>query len=270
MMDLHLPPKPELWTPKKPGIIRPHRRILTPAEERGIGHNGGPPVEAFLPGFSTSMFVGNGGRPSLSLVGISTSTASTCNLPAGIQANDIGLLVQRSTGSGSAPSDVTPGTWSSVTANSITLNTTVSVTRVSWKWKQLAGSETSITGMNGAAANTKAIVVLRPSFTYSAVTFFSSAQEATIGNPALQTISTAGAQMPAAVFGYAACATTDALTASGTLLTTGTAFGSFNISGSVICLGSFALMNDALANLTWDMTDAGAGNILQSIGLYVS
>lgn len=127
-------------------------------------------------------------------VGSSSSSSSTIVIPGNIQAGDIIVLTDKAAGTTGIPTTVVPTGFTSI------INSSGGTARLISSYKIADGTEsgTTITGMNGASSNRKALVVLRPDAPATSVTAFSTAGQVTDGNPTLQTV-TAGSGTPALV-----------------------------------------------------------------------
>lgn len=127
-------------------------------------------------------------------VGSSSSSSSTIVIPGNIQAGDIIVLTDKAAGTTGIPTTVVPTGFTSI------INSSGGTARLISSYKIANGTEsgTTITGMNGASSNRKALVVLRPDAPATSVTAFSTAGQVTDGNPTLQTV-TAGSGTPALV-----------------------------------------------------------------------
>lgn len=97
----------------------------------------------------------------ITFVDYASSTTDTISMPAGIAAGDIAILYDAAFDTGSAPASVYPSGFTAIG----TSQTSVSAlgVRFNVSRKILTGSETTVTGMNGAVAVEKLLLVFRKS-----------------------------------------------------------------------------------------------------------
>ena len=141
---------------------------------------------------------------SWTFVGSCQSTGNSLNfssLSAGaIQANDVAVFIDYCVG-GLVPTAVTPSGFTNV----INVNDLVfeSGGRAMASWKKLAGSETSITGMN-AASDSKIGLVFRPSRDFTTLTISTPQGGLYSPNPPAITVDPSGETIPVALIGIGA------------------------------------------------------------------
>lgn len=219
----------------------------------------------FLPGWSPG-FIASGALTSITQVGTSTSTGATINFPAGIQAGDLIVLVDRAIGSfNTLPTDVTPSGFTLIgTVNqAATGSPFVSVRQNLW-YKLATGSESgALTGMDGAGSDHKAMYVFRGNKAASVLTVGSVGGQSTDSDPTAQNVTASSGVAPLVVIGaYGSTGTVDPRTFSTTK--------DGEINPSVNCYLAYKIYNSAPADSSIDMADEGSGNSLQSCYIQMS
>lgn len=269
-MDSHPPPKPGLLLPCKPGIIRPHRKILTPAEARGIGHNGGPPLDlAFMPGFGAGRAMVAGDPvppgPSLSLVSWSeNSFAGGTNLsyPTGNATGDL-LVLWAAMG---ATAMTTPTGF--IVAVSVGANLGTAGNMAAGGYYRITNGTETGTYTPGASQNSLFMMRFRWSAgPITGITVFSPQQQATASAPTDQTVNVGANVAPLLIIGRSQQNGTS--NPGGTLVSTGTYTEAWE--GDVPGIRHYhAIQNSSPTSLTFTAPDIGNFNILTSVGLRVT
>lgn len=178
------------------------------------------------------------------------SSASTVNMPAGIQAGDIAILMDYALNASGFPTDVVPSTWTQI-GTSLTI---ASLYRRVLSYKVLDGTETTITGMNGTTATRKTLIVFRGSGTWG--TPQDVAEQASVSNPTAQVVNVGSA--PLVVVGsYMGTGTVTTRTMTPTKDSEVTAANNINYL-------AWCIYNTSPADTTVAMNDTGTGNILSS------
>lgn len=204
-MAIDLPPKPELWLPPKPAIIRSvsaEDAALVRAARREHTREGN-----FLPGWFPAGAAGISGGPSVIMTVLTQTTTSTANTiiaPASIIAGDLLMLFDWATGgSGGAPTSVYPSTFTGIQTNATTEGG--ADRRGNMSYKVAAGTEggTTITGMNGSSSNRKIMVRFRFNIPLASVSVVSQGGTLSNANQAAQT--RAAATAPYIVVGHWGC-----------------------------------------------------------------
>lgn len=184
-------------------------------------------------------------------VGSTTSTASTIDISGtGRQAGDFGVLLDYAYGA-STPSDVTPSGHTQAA-----MVTDGSASRATISYKILAGSEGSLTGLNGATAEDKIYLVFRPSRTITTPTYNAAGAAIPDTNPSLQTIDPT-AEVAALLVGQMAA------NAAVSPRSTSPAMDEV-VGGATSHYGHYKIYNSAPASHTYDMDDEGVNNALMS------
>jgi hypothetical protein len=181
---------PALWLP-------PRRRFLWPSLERlkDLIHALGAAGAAQLASYG-----GPASLTSISIADSTTSSGSTVAWSAVSEAvGDAAILVDMAVGSGSLPASVTPTGFTLLDGGMAT-----SPIRSRISYRIIDGTESgSITGMNGAFANNKMLLIVRGNI---AITTVSSGgafnQEVTTGNPTLQNVNADAGTPPMLVLGF--------------------------------------------------------------------
>jgi hypothetical protein len=193
-----------------------------------------------------------------------TSTANTITWPATLAAGDLAVMVDSgdSTSNGVPPTTVVPSGFTSIvnTANATSHRQICS-------YKILTGSESgSLTGMDGVDNDRKAMVIFRGSSPIASVTVGSALGQQTTGNPTAQVPAASGGTPPLIVFGAYSAANggTPVDPRSFTPAKDG------EVSPNTSCYLAWKIYNSAPADVTIDMDDEGAMNILQSFYLQVT
>lgn len=221
----------------------------------------------FLPGWHPG-FIASARAPvtTLTQAASATSTAGTITVPADVRYGDLLVLHDRATNSAGhgIPSTVLPLGFTAIANSSITSGPE---TRQIISYKIAAGSEagTSITGMDGTGFDRKLLYVFRSDSTIESVVASTPNSEATDGNPAAQVVAASGGTPPLVVIGSYGTGgfTLDPRSftpAKDGEITPGTGDNYL----------AYKIYNSSPANVTIDMDDEGARNILQSCYLSVS
>lgn len=114
-----------------------------------------------LPGFPVFFPAVTAFTGTISFFGSSTSSSSTITWPASTAAGDYAVLFDLAVnGTASAPASVTPSGFSAI-GSSLTDTTAAIGSRFNCWYKVLVGGETTLTGMNGNATNSKMLAVFR-------------------------------------------------------------------------------------------------------------
>src|SRR5688572_23294548 len=181
------------------------------------------------------------------------SADATIDFPGGIQAGDLIVLFDNCFNI-STPADVTPTGFTRIGSSA----TTSSVRSNLW-YKLATGSESgALTCMGPGLVRGQCMYVFRGNVPATTITPGSAAQQATDGNPTLQTVTASSGVAPLVVIGAYACpsGTVDPRTFSTTK------------DGEISPAGGFYLAykiyNSSPANSDIDMDDEGGGNSLHS------
>jgi hypothetical protein len=203
-----------------------------------------------------------GGPTTLTFVASRAADATTIQLPTGTLAGDLVVLWdnarQNSLGT---PNAVTPSGFTSV------VNHALSPARSMVSWKVMTSVDIlagSVTGMSGSNSSNKCIAAFRADRPITSVTASTPNGEATSGNPSPQTVAASGGTAPLIVLGNARGEANVVL--SGTLVSGGTAVNGSNNTAR----GYFQIQNSSPSDLSFDMNDSGAFNIMQSFYLSVA
>lgn len=114
-----------------------------------------------LPGFPILFPAAAGFTGTISFFGSSTSTGSTITWPASVAAGDLAILFDLAVNfPAPAPASVTPSGFSAI-GSSLTDTTSGAGSRLNCWSKVLVGGESTLTGMNGSAENSKLLAVFR-------------------------------------------------------------------------------------------------------------
>jgi hypothetical protein len=194
-----------------------------------------------------------------------TSTATTITGPAGIEAGDLLVLVDRAENISGVPTLVTPTGFTSI--NNLSDG---AFNRVNLSFKIADGSEASasITGMAGTDYVTKAMYVFRGDVAIAAASPQSVAGEQTAGNPAAQNVAAASGTPPLVVIAtYSAYADpVDPRTMSpakdGEV--------SVSVDTQAVTWLAYKIYDASPADVSVDMDDEGTLNALQSCRIDLS
>lgn len=206
----------------------------------------------------------------LSFLDISTNTGnlSTIVVPSSVLPGDLMMLADFAYGFASAPTSVTPSGWITI------LDTTISNSRLISSYKiALAGDAGStITGMAGNifVFAGKVMLVFRGNKLITSVVVSTPGSEATDGNPAVQTVTLSGVVEPFVVIGlYYTDGSVNAI--SPRTFTIGGADAKDNEATiDTWEYVAYRVCNAVTADVSIDMEDEGAGNILQSFYMRAS
>lgn len=143
------------------------------------------------------MMPGTSVLSSFSLVGTSTGSDTSIEINGlSIASGDLAFIFNTADGSGSNPADDTPSGFTKL--RTALLNTR----RCSIFAKILDGTETTVTGLDGASGEEWILLVLRPDATLSSfVDNDTGNNQATSGNPSSQTITASGETPPVVLYG---------------------------------------------------------------------
>jgi hypothetical protein len=235
---------PPLWMPPKPAIIRAAKEIKQ---------------ASFLPGMFPAGIAGVAAAPAalttITLFASATSTGATINFPASIIAGDlIVLLDSADASSGGAPATVTPSGFTLINSSVELLQETRQVV----SYKLALGTESgALTGMDGNAADRKAMYVFRGDIPATTLTVSTPNAQATAGNPTPQNVAASAGIAPLVVFGCYGALTE----------IVGESFspaedGEITPTNQVIL--KYKIYNSAPQDTTVDMLDEGNVSILQS------
>jgi hypothetical protein len=193
-----------------------------------------------------------------------TSTGSTITIPATVQAGDL-LLLWDVAVAGTTPSEVVPGTFTRITANTLNVQGGGSGVRGVASYRiAVSGDESDVvTGMNGSGSNQKVLVVFRGDNPITAVNISGTVgSEGTTGNPASQNAAASGGQVPLIVVG---CYGSTGAISPRTFSPAETE----EITASIRCYLKYKLYDSAPSDTSVDMDDEGA-NILASFYIEAS
>jgi len=141
----------------------------------------------------------------VSFIASTTATAASITAPASINAGDLLVMFDGAiTNAGPVPTSVVPTGFTQI----LELNDGGSARNI-WSYKIAVGNEdgTSITGMDGANTDRKAILQFRGDAPISSVTVQDIGSQITDGDPAAQVVNASGGVVPLIVFaGYRATA----------------------------------------------------------------
>jgi len=197
----------------------------------------------------------------ISLLSVTNGDSSqTMAWPAGIQAGDVAILIDRAALlTGAPPASVTPTGFTVITDDQITQASGQVSQRLVTSYRVLDGSETgSISGMvaNGGA---KILYIIRGDSPIVAVAPSAFNHVATAADPAAQTVSASGQPTPLIVLGVAI-----ASNGSAAFTTATPAFDATQPGGIASpAIAGYKIYNASAANHTVDMADLGV-NILIS------
>lgn len=190
-----------------------------------------------------------------------STTIDLSSLSAGaIAAGDFCVILNAARSSNAAsdarPSTVLPSGFTSCQNNNSDSSTTFGDVRSIISAKILVGSETTLTGMNGGVDDFWIVLVFRPSSAISAFAWTGDG-DARDGNPPEQTIVASAAAAPVILVGQMSAGTAvDPRTISPTMT---------EVAGpSDHHYAHYRIDNSAPQDTTYDMTDEGAGNVMQS------
>lgn len=235
MIDFTPPP---IWKPSKPGIIRAwdeKPRIAMPLTMGMIKP-----------------------RRSLAFRSSATSIAATITVPADAIQGDLAVLMDRATFPG-AINSVIPSGFTQASAQAIS---TARQSNISYRILGASPANTTITGMDGTTANRKILLIFSTGGASTASHLpapFNS--EYTEADPAAQTVSASGGQLPLVVLGFSGAAGTPG----GPSFTGSSPAFSGTVSNPSGTIGaSYTIYNSAPVDHTVDMPDQGTFNCLQS------
>lgn len=207
----------------------------------------------FVPRRSVAAF---GPPTSVSVQDTATSTAETITAPASIDSGDLLVLLDFAEGSGSTPTTVLASGFSSLS------NTAFNKKKAILSYKIADGTEdgATLTGMNGATSNQKALFQFRPDNPISTVTPSAGDAEGTNGSPASQSIPASGGSVPlVALAAYSTDGAVDPRTFSPAK--------DGELNATTLSYLAYKIYNSSPADITVNMDDEGGTNILQSIYL---
>ena len=181
---------------------------------------------------------------------------STITAPSDIIAGDLIVLYDRATNSSGFPTSVIPSGFTTILNN-----THESTRRTICSYKIANGTEagTTITGMDGASADVKTILVFSTNGATTA-SFFDVEFQSTDGNPVAQTINASSGSPPLVVIGFIRQVTTTSQSMSPTQ--DGTVVNGQNTA-------YYKIYNSSPADVTFDCGDGGNANALMSFYLEV-
>jgi hypothetical protein len=184
----------------------------------------------------------------------------------GLQARDLAVLFDSATSSVSI-TEVVPSGWTEIVSSVLDIGGGGASrhTRTLCSYKILAsgdltaGALNSITGLDGDGTDRKIVAVFRRSTAPSGITIGSPQEEATAGQPALQTISLGAETAPCIAFGhFRRIADAGPASAPGMTLVDGS---------SNLQQYAYRIFNSGQANQDVDLGDSGAWSHLQSFYL---
>lgn len=202
---------------------------------------------------------------SVSILDTATSNSGTIGVPSSVQDGDLMVLMDRATTKSGAPSATVPSGFEIVS------NFTDNVSnwfRLIISYKIATGSDASstLTGMNGANANRKLLLVFRGNAPITSVTPASLSEQGTDGNPSQQVVTSGSGTPPLIViagYGTQLFSTVDPRTFTpakdGELVVPGAFMSEAYI--------AYKIYNSSPANVTVDMDDEGNYNQLASFYL---
>lgn len=210
----------------------------------------------FLPGWCPSAAFAAAQLTTLSEQASATSTSSSVTGPASIAEGDLLVLLDRAQSSISVPAKVIPSGFTEIADTNDGI-----YTRQVASYKIADGSEASasLTGMNGAVSNDKALYVFRGDVAITSVNVSTPNAEITSIDPAQQTVSASGGTAPLVVL---ACYGTYFLYAISPRTFSPAKDGEIN-SGTDLYL-AYKIYNSSPSDVTVDMDDEGFYNTLQS------
>lgn len=219
---------------------------------------------SFLPGMFPSGVVvgdaGSGSPTSVSEQDTATSTAETITAPASINSGDLLVMLDFAEGSTLTPTTVLASGFTSLKNNSFNEKKAI----LSYKIADGTEDGATLTGMNGASSNQKALYQFRPDNPISTVTPSAGDSEATNGNPTSQSIPASGGSVPLiALAAYSADRAINPRSFSPAK--------DGELNASTLSYLAYKIYNSSPADITADMDDEGGNaNILQSIYLELS
>ena len=205
--------------------------------------------------------VAGGGLTSVSFTDSATSTAATITAPASINSGDLLILHDVAHGGASTPTSVIPSGFTSIVDTDITKLKSI----LSYKIADGTEDGASLTGMNGSDFNAKGLYQFRGDIPITSVNLSTVNSEATAGNPSSQNVSASGGTSPLIVIG--AYGTSNA---AGVDPRTFSPAKDGEISGSVEQYLAYKIYNSSPADVSIDMDDEGAANILYSLYIEAS
>jgi hypothetical protein len=213
--------------------------------------------------------VGGGGLTTLAQVGSAVSTLATITAPATINPGDLLVLWQRAVNiTTTIPTLVEPSGFTTI-SNTSFVSGGANGARYNVCYKIADGSEdgAALTGMDGSAADAKALYQFRGDVPISGVTVGDLETQSTDGNPSSQTVGASGGVAPLIVLaGYDTSGTTDPRTF--TVAGVGAKDGEIN-AGAGLYL-AFKIYNNGPQDVVVDMADEGNGNTLHTFYLQCS
>jgi hypothetical protein len=205
------------------------------------------------------------GAMTVSMIDSATSTAVTITAPAGVVAGDLLVLLDRATSIFSMPTLVTPTGFTSIVN---TVGAAYDRMNMSYKIAVADDASATVTGMDGADYERKAMYVFRGSSVITTATPYDAAGEITSGDPADQVVNCSGGAVPLVVIAgyscYAAAGSVDPRTFSTTK------DGEIAPAGITDFYLAYKIYNSSPADTTVGMADEGSNNILQSCYISVS
>lgn len=196
-------------------------------------------------------------------IGSCTSTTSALDfssLSAGtIASGDLGVYLDYAQTTGLPPTAVTPSGFTN------DIQTIVAPYGGMVSHKKLAGSESSITGMNGNSSNRKIGLVFRPSSSFTTITASGSGSQLTASDPTLQTCDPSAETTAVILIGIAAISGGTAAFAT----FSPAADGNVTTSDSDLTTG-YKIYNTSPQSTSVDMNDLGSNNWLASLYFTVS
>jgi hypothetical protein len=194
---------------------------------------------------------------SLTAQSSSTSSSTTINAPATVNAGDLLVMWDFSRGN-PAPADVVPNLFTRITPNTFTL---AGDHRAVASYKIADGTEdgAAITGMTvGASGGYKAMYLFRGDKPIVSVTPGSVANESTTGNPAAQTVASGSGLAPLIVFG---CYGTSGTVNPRTFTVAAVDAKDGEITPNVRCYLAYKIYMSSPADVVVDMDDEGSNGL---------
>lgn len=212
---------------------------------------------SFLPGFRGSPQAPVG----LSFVSSSNANTTSISLPAGTATGDICVFFDSAVGN-STPSAVIPSGWTIISNIGVANNGAVIVSTICYKVLNSSDvSSGAVTGMNASGSRRKVIITLRASRNFNNIEIGGLSDQAAVGTPTTQTITTPISANSLCFFGMARGAA--AVSDNGTLATSGTNVTTTSTAQVVV----YEIQQPSFTSRTYGMSDTGEYNTLQSFYL---
>lgn len=176
-MPIEMPPKPELWLPPRPAIVRA-------ASIREAN---------FLPGTFPGPVMASAFL--LRLLASVPSTSSTVDVPASVVAGDLLVLADRADANTGTPTYAIPSGFTELQNNNMSQRRQI----ISYKLAVGGEASSSLSGLSGTAGQRKVLLVFRGTTPIAGITAAGNVGTITDSNPAAQDVLASGGTPPLVV-----------------------------------------------------------------------